>query len=183
MPGMVISRATTGSSRGPDGQLAVEGLEFGAMEVELADQRFDTAPLIARQLLLGEPVSASPTEQVTHGAGGGEVASQDGVDLVLEPGALTDQVGATGDLAAQRAGPFVGQPHRRQEVRGQQLRQDAGGCRVALPRNLPIAQTNAPVDTSPHSQVPQIDVKVTDPVSGEVVPPGTLGQLCIRAFR
>jgi hypothetical protein len=58
---MVISRATTGSSRGPDGQLAVDGLEFGAMEVELADQRFDTAPLIARQLLLAEPVSASPT--------------------------------------------------------------------------------------------------------------------------
>jgi fatty-acyl-CoA synthase len=30
--------------------------------------------------------------------------------------------------------------------------------------------------------LPQIDVKVTDPVSGEVVPPGTLGQLCIRGF-
>jgi len=30
--------------------------------------------------------------------------------------------------------------------------------------------------------LPQIEVKVTDPVSGEVVPPGTLGELCIRGF-
>jgi acyl-CoA synthetase (AMP-forming)/AMP-acid ligase II len=31
--------------------------------------------------------------------------------------------------------------------------------------------------------LPQIEVKVTDPVSSEVVPPGTLGELCIRGFR
>jgi fatty-acyl-CoA synthase len=30
--------------------------------------------------------------------------------------------------------------------------------------------------------LPQIEVKVTDPLSGEVVPPGTLGELCIRGF-
>jgi acyl-CoA synthetase (AMP-forming)/AMP-acid ligase II len=30
--------------------------------------------------------------------------------------------------------------------------------------------------------LPQIEVKVIDPVSGDVVPPGTLGELCIRGF-
>jgi fatty-acyl-CoA synthase len=30
--------------------------------------------------------------------------------------------------------------------------------------------------------LPQIEVRVIDPVSGDVVPPGTLGELCIRGF-
>jgi hypothetical protein len=48
------------------------------------------------------------------------------VDLVLQPGPLSHQVSAAGDLPAQHAGPLVRQPHRREEVRRQQLRQDPG---------------------------------------------------------
>jgi hypothetical protein len=55
-----------------DGQLAVDGLEFGAKEVELADQRLGTAPLIAGQLLLGEPVPAArPNRSLTGQVGAG----------------------------------------------------------------------------------------------------------------
>ena len=46
------------------------------------------------------------------------------MDLVLQPGALTHQQGAPRDLAAQHVRGLIRHPHRRQEVRGQQLGQD-----------------------------------------------------------
>jgi hypothetical protein len=54
---------------------------------------------------------------------------QDRLHLVLQPGPLPHDVGAADDLAAQREGGLIGQPHRRQEPGRQQLRQY---CRVDL---------------------------------------------------
>ena len=54
-----------------------------------------------------------------------QVAGQDRVHLILDPGPLPDQVRPAGHLTAQLLGPLIRQPHRRQEVRGQQLRQDS----------------------------------------------------------
>jgi hypothetical protein len=58
-----------------------------------------------------------------------EIAVQDRLHLVLQPGPLPHDVGAADDLAAQREGGLIGQPHRRQEPGRQQLRQY---CRVDL---------------------------------------------------
>jgi hypothetical protein len=48
------------------------------------------------------------------------------MNLVLDPGPLAHQVRSAGDLPAQATRAHIRQPHRRQEVRGQQLRQDPG---------------------------------------------------------
>jgi len=44
---------------------------------------------------------------------------EDRLHLILEPRALTDDVGAARYLAAERMRLLVGQPHRRQVIRGQ----------------------------------------------------------------
>jgi hypothetical protein len=75
-------------------------------------------------------------EQVGHRRCRGEVAGQDGVDLVLDPGPLSHQMRPTGHLPAQAAGPFVRQPHRRQEIGGQQLSQDPRVNLVSLELRL-----------------------------------------------
>ncbi|HEY3090310.1 MAG TPA: hypothetical protein VGJ59_19845 [Jatrophihabitantaceae bacterium] len=96
------------------------------MEVELAQQRGHRRAFVDGKLLPGKPVPPSLAEQVRHRRGRSQVAGQDRVHLVLDPGALPDQVSAPGHLPTQRPGAFVGQPDRRQEVRSQQLRQDPG---------------------------------------------------------
>ena len=61
---------------------------------------------------------------------------QDRLDLVLQPRALTDDMRAARDLAAQGVRRVVGQPHRRQVVGGQQLREHGGVDLVGLDLRL-----------------------------------------------
>jgi hypothetical protein len=104
-------------------KLEIDQAQLLAGEVELTQQRRDRLGLIARQLLLGEPRPALAPEQIRRRAAGNEVAMQDRVDPVLQPRALSDDVRAASDLASQRVSLIVGQPHRRQEARRQQLRE------------------------------------------------------------
>ena len=59
---------------------------------------------------------------------------QDGLDDVLQPGALPHDLVATGDLPAQRLGRLVRDPDLGQEATGVELRQHAGvdGVRLDL---------------------------------------------------
>jgi hypothetical protein len=108
-----------------DGQLLVGDGQLLAVEVQLPQQRLHGRVLVGGQGLAGQPVPPGGTEQVRNRRSGGQVPGQDGMNLVLDLGPLPDQVRPPGHLAAQPAGPFIRQPYRRQEVSGQQLRQDA----------------------------------------------------------
>jgi hypothetical protein len=94
-----------------------------AVEVELAQQRLDRELLVGWQRLVREPAATLDPEQIGDRRLGHQVASQDRLHLVLQPRALPDDVRPPGDLSTQRLRLLVGHPHRRQIVRGQQLRQ------------------------------------------------------------
>jgi hypothetical protein len=115
-----------------DCELGVDRFELVAVEVELTDERRHAPALVGGQLLGGQPVPTGLAEQVRHQARRRQLPSEDRVHLVLQPGALADQVGPSGDLAAQHAGAVIGQPHRRQEVRCKQPGQDPGVDLVSL---------------------------------------------------
>ena len=92
--------------------------------------------LVGGQRLVGQPAAALDPEQVGGRAARDQVAVQDRLHLVLQPGALADDVRAAGDLAAQRLRVLVGHPHRRQVVRGQQLAEHRGVDLVGLDLRL-----------------------------------------------
>ena len=117
-------------------QFGVDEPQLLAMEVELAQQRLGRLALIDGQRLLGQPRAALLAEQVGGRAARNEVAVQDRVDAVLQARALADDVGPTVDLASQRVGLVVGQPHARQVVGGQQLGEHLGVDLVGLDLRL-----------------------------------------------
>jgi len=94
------------------------------MEVQLTQQRPCRLALISGQSLLVKPAAALDAEQVCGGAARHEVAMQDRLDLVLQPGALAHEMRAASDLAAARLRVLVSDPHPGQVVGGQQLRED-----------------------------------------------------------
>ena len=94
------------------------------MEFQLAQQRSRGGLLIGGQVLGGQPSAALDAEQVGGRAARHQVAVQDRMHLVLQPGALPHDVRPAQHLPAQRAGLGVRHPHRRQVVGGQQLGQD-----------------------------------------------------------
>src|SRR4051794_37772901 len=79
----------------------------------------DGGALIHRQLDLGQPRPPGLAEQVANPGTNGQGANQHGVNLVLGPGALTDELRAPRDPAPQRARRLVGQPHNVNEPRRQ----------------------------------------------------------------
>src|SRR4029450_11003050 len=56
--------------------------------------------------------AALAPDQVGGRAAGHQIAVQDRLHLVLQPGPLPYDVGAAGDLAAQREGGLIGEPPR-----------------------------------------------------------------------
>lgn len=96
-------------------EFGVDDPQLLAVEVELAQQRPDRLELVLGQVLGGQPRPALVTEQVGGRAARDEVAVQDRLHLVLQPGPLPHDVRAADDLAAQRESGLIGQPHRRQE--------------------------------------------------------------------
>ncbi len=106
------------------------------MEVDLAQERLDVAPLVARQVLAGEPAAAGASEQIRVRARRHQVPRQDRMHSVLQPGPLLHQICPLGDQTAAAAGPVVGHPRLRQEIRRQQLRKDAGIHLVGLDLRL-----------------------------------------------
>jgi hypothetical protein len=112
--------AHLGVLEGDPAELGVDDAQLRPVKVELAQQRPDGLLLVWGQVLGGQPRPAFVAEQVGGWAARDEVAVQDRLDLVLQPGPLPHDVGAAGDLAAQREGGLIGQPHRRQELGRQQ---------------------------------------------------------------
>jgi hypothetical protein len=122
---MLISRATSSRPSAIRARSASIG-QFLALKVQLPKQRERRGLLVRRQLLLGQPASSLDPEQVTGRTPHHQIAMQDRVDLVLQPGPLPHDLRAAQHLATQRAGRRIRQPHRRQEIRGQQASQDLG---------------------------------------------------------
>lgn len=110
--------------------------ELVTVEVELPEQRFDAAPLISGQVLAREPLAADAGEQVRVRARRHKVPRQDPMHLVLQPGALLDQMGPSGHQPAAHPCSVVRDPSLGQEVRGQQLGQDPSVDLVGLDLRL-----------------------------------------------
>jgi hypothetical protein len=86
-PGMLISPLHLGSAERDFTQLGVDQSEFLAVEVQLPQQRRRSGLLIGRQQLLGKPGPALDAEQVSGRAPLDQVAVQDRLHLVFQPGA------------------------------------------------------------------------------------------------
>ncbi len=128
-----------GDHRVPDGvgsDVALDQGELVAGEVELAQQRVDAALLISGQRLSGEPATADAAEHVRVRACRHQVARQDGVHLVLEPGPLAHQMGPARHQPAPHPGPLVSHPRLGQEIGREELREDAGVDLVGLDLRL-----------------------------------------------
>ncbi len=106
------------------------------MEVKLAQERLDGVILVRWQMLIIEPAAAFDAEQVRERTALHQIAVKDRLHLVLQPGALFDQLRASGDLSTQRLCLLIGDPHRRQVVRGQQLGEDRSVDLVGLDLRL-----------------------------------------------
>jgi hypothetical protein len=117
-------------------ELGIDDPQLLAVEVQLAQQRRDGLALIGRQRLLGQPAPALVAEQVSGGAARDQVAAQDRLDLVLQPGPLAHDMPAPRHLAAQRVRHVIGQPDAGQVVRRQQLREHLGVDLVSLDLGL-----------------------------------------------
>jgi len=117
-------------------QRGVDDPQLLPLEVELAQQRLDRLALITRKILLGQPGPALDPEQVRERAARDQVAMQDRLHLVLQPGALAHDMRPPGDLPAQRVRRFISDPHTRQIVGGQKLREDPGVDLVGLDLRL-----------------------------------------------
>jgi hypothetical protein len=82
-----------------------------AMEIQLPQQRLHGELFIWWERLVRQPAASLDPEQISHWRPRNEVAVQDRLHLVLQPGALLDDVSPTSDLAAQRLRVLVGHPH------------------------------------------------------------------------
>jgi hypothetical protein len=103
-----------------------------AKPVELAQVPLNLEPLVLWRDLLDEPGPALGSAEVGVGTGGDQVAVQDRVDDVLQPGSLPDDLVASGDQPAQRLSRLVWSSHLRQEPARVELRRHAGIDRVGL---------------------------------------------------
>jgi hypothetical protein len=92
----------------------------------------DRRALVVGQGLTVEPGPAGPVEQLGVRARRHQVGGQDRMDLVLHPGAMSDDLIAPRHQAAPALGLGIGQPHLGQEAGRVQRRQDAGVDLVGL---------------------------------------------------
>jgi hypothetical protein len=82
-------------------ELGIDQLQLFAVEVELAQERLARSALVEWQLLLGQPGAALVAEEVGGRAARDEVAVQDRLHPILQPGALPHDVRPPGDLASK----------------------------------------------------------------------------------
>ncbi|MFT3853486.1 MAG: hypothetical protein QM733_17315 [Ilumatobacteraceae bacterium] len=96
------------------------------MEVQLAHQRVEAAPLVAGLFLLGEEAPSDGGEHVGVRARRHQVAGQHRVHLILQPDVLPEEMTAPDRQPPQPSGAVVSNPRLGKEIRGEQLRQDPG---------------------------------------------------------
>ncbi|GGY16666.1 hypothetical protein GCM10010358_80390 [Streptomyces minutiscleroticus] len=107
------------------GQAPFHRGKFRTVEVELAQQRRDRLPFVGRQRLVVEPVPPADAEQIVDRRTWQHIAMQHRLDLILDPNAAAHQLRPVRRQAPQHPGALVRQPRARQEVGGQQLRENA----------------------------------------------------------
>src|SRR6266511_1031841 len=93
IPGMVMIRRTWGPSQELLGDGPVHQAELTVEEVDVAEAGLHRFAFVGREALGPEPGPPPSAEQVAHRGPPRQRALQDGVDLVLGPGALAHQVG------------------------------------------------------------------------------------------
>jgi hypothetical protein len=127
-------RVHPGNGHQPSHQRVVHGLDrqrplhlgqLATVEVQPAQQRRDGRLFVDRQRLAREPCTAAGAEQVAHRRALDHVAVQHCLDLILDPDARAHQLAPARAHTPQHPDALVRQPGTRQEVRGQQLREDA----------------------------------------------------------
>jgi hypothetical protein len=124
IPGTVINRNTSARSSATRASSASINRNSPGVEVQLPQQRRRRGQLITRQRLGRQPSPALVPEQIRGRAARNQVAVQDRVHLVLQPGSLTHQMRPPQHLTTHRGPRPIRPPHPRQEIRRQQPRQD-----------------------------------------------------------
>src|SRR5262249_110132 len=99
---------------------------------ELPQAGVDGLALVEAELERPQPLQPCVAEDVRDRRPALEAAQQHGVDLVLRPGRLFDQLATPGDEPTQQPRPLVTDPDARDKIRCQQLGQRAGIDRVRL---------------------------------------------------
>ena len=98
--------------------------ELAAQEVQLPQQRRHRRAFVLGERERLQPCPAGLPEQIRHRRARHQVAMQHCLHAVLDFGALLHQMRPRGGHPPQHRGAIVGQPDRRQEVHGKQLRED-----------------------------------------------------------
>ena len=110
----------------------VDRPELVAEEVKLTQRRVERQALVERKLLSGQPCAALLAEQVRDRRSAFEIAVQHRRDLVLDLRPALDQPAAARDDATDRPRLLVADPHRRDQIGGQEIGQDLGIDLVGL---------------------------------------------------
>lgn len=80
--------------------------------------------LVIRQILAKEPIPAATVEQIGMRAFGNQMRVKDGVDLVLDAGAMADDLVAACHQTSHALGDGIWCPDLRQEAGSMQVRQN-----------------------------------------------------------
>ena len=114
------------------GDRAIDHRELLAEEVDLAQAAVERVAFVNGQHQRGHPVAAGLAEEVADLRARDQVADQDRGHFVLGPGPLTDQLRPARCEPPQHARGLVGDPHPREQIGRQQLRQRARVDAVVL---------------------------------------------------
>ena len=133
-PHVLVAEHLLSDDRVDLGQLVAE-------EVQLAQAGVDRQALVEWQLLRGDPRAALLAERVAGRVASLQVAMQHRADLVLDLGAALDQPATARHQPAQHPHALVADPHRRDQVGGQQIGEHLGVDLVGLIRAWLIART------------------------------------------
>jgi hypothetical protein len=117
-------------------ELSIDDPQLLGVKVQLAQQRVNGQLLVRRQRLVRKPAAALDPEQISRRAPRDQVTVKNRLHPILQAGPLTHDMRAASHLTTQRLCGLVGDPHRRQIVRGQQLRQHLGVNLVGLDLRL-----------------------------------------------
>lgn len=115
-PGVVMSML---------GHLGSEEFDFGFDVGELAEVAVEGLAARGIEVELGEPAEVGGGEEIA-GRGLDEALVEDGVDAVLEAGAVADEVGALGGEVAEGLGGGIGDPDGGEELGAEELDEDLG---------------------------------------------------------
>ena len=131
-PGTVINRLISGDSRASVAISALDCLDLGVEELDLADSGLDRLALFFGELQPCEPGTSLLAERVGERGASDQAAHQDRLDLVLSPRSGPDQLASTLKPPAHHLRFAVGHPDRVERPGREQACQGAGVEAVGL---------------------------------------------------